>query len=119
MENIKTHIGNQFQKHTGKFKIVVAVLIVLGLFVAFSTITLGSDKDFQAEHNQLDEQIRRDFNSWLSANAMRRFCLPKADLLVQEMEIRQKLGDDTSSLEARLKNVSDNCTEVTKQVLFS
>jgi hypothetical protein len=118
MKNIKTNIGNLFQENTGKIKVISAGLITTAILLTLSTISFGADTDFQTEHQELDQKLLSHFEGWVQANGMRTFCLPKADLLVQEIDIRTKLGDDVSDLQARLDRVTNNCNKVVKQVLF-
>jgi hypothetical protein len=118
MTNIKKHIGNLFINNTGLFKIVCAVAIISIMLLTLSTISFGADTDFRTEHQELDQKLLSHFDGWVQANGMRQFCLPKADLLVQEIDLRTKLGDDVSDLQARLDRVTNECNEVVKQVLF-
>jgi hypothetical protein len=125
MTNIKTNIGNLFMNNTGLFKIIGAVIftavIVVICFKLF-TVTFASNEDeienLKVGHQKVDQQLLSHFDGWVQANGMRQFCLPKADLLVQEIDLRTKLGDDVSDLQARLDRVTNECNEVVKQVLF-
>jgi hypothetical protein len=118
MTNIKKHIGNLFQENTGKIKVISAGLIITAILLTLSTVSFGADTDFRTEHQVLDQKLLSHFDGWIQANGMRTFCLPKADLLVQEIDLRTKLGDNVSDLQARLDRVTNQCNEVVKQVLF-
>ena len=66
-------------KHKKPLTITFIGLLVVG--VLMSTTSFAST-DFTSEHQKVDEQIQRQFNSWLASNAMRNFCLPKAQLII-------------------------------------
>jgi len=99
-------------------KPISAGLVVLLAFGLMLTTKASDDTDFTTTHNQIDEQLTTRFNSWVQANGMRDFCLPKASLLTEEISVRTKLGDDTTQLQERLNRVTNKCTETVKQVLF-
>ena len=107
-------------KHIGKIKVGVAMVITFGSLSVLGTAVnvFAKDTDYKLAHQELDVQLQGDLDAWINSTATRRFCMPKANLLQEEIEIRAKLGDDVSSLQARKQRVIEDCTETVKQVLF-
>ncbi len=106
---------------TGKIKLIVAGLIILiglGTFFTLSNVFAVEEPSYTERHKQLDQDLQAKFDSWVATNGAKDFCMPKAKLLSDEMEIRANLGDDTTQLEARRNKVMNECKETVKFVLF-
>ena len=92
------------------------IVVVLGLTVASNVF--AKDVDYKLAHQELDERLKADMDAWIVSNGVRRFCMPKAKLLQEEITIRSRLGDNLAELQARKDRVISECSETIKQVLF-
>lgn len=109
------------ENNIGKIKLAVAGVVITGLAIVgfgLASNVLAKDTDYKVAHQELDQVLLQDLDSWINSTAVRRFCMPKARLLQEELEIRQKLGDDITELQARKDRVVNECSETVKQVLF-
>ena len=104
-----------------KKNIIIGVVALITMLLIISNITFAKDEatKLTAQHVLLDQQIRVKFDSWVAENGNKDFCMPKAKLLSDEIEIRESLGDDTTNLKNRRDRVMDECNEVVRSVLFT
>lgn len=103
-----------------KIKIVVTAVIVFGLITVgtVSTNVFAKDVDYKLAHQELDQVLQDDLDYWINTTAVKRFCMPKADLIQKEIVIRAELGDSLTDLQARKDKVIQDCKGVVKDILF-